>query len=128
MMHDRQVYEYAIIRFVPRVERGEYLNIGVILLCKRTGFLDMKVRLDAKRLQVFSPDADLDEMKQYLDTWALICQGDPQGGPVSDLDPANRFRWITAPKSTMIQCSQVHPGLCTSADHVLEDLFAKYVL
>lgn len=126
-MQDRQVYEYAFVRFVPRVERGEFLNIGVILLCKRMDFLEMKVQLEEVRLRAFFPEVDLDQVRQYLDSWSLICQGDPRGGPVSGLDPANRFRWLTAPKSTMIQCSQVHPGLCTDPAKVLEDLFVKYV-
>ena len=127
-MRDKLVYEYAVIRFVPRVEREEFINVGVILLCKRLDHLAMRVQLDEDRLRFLSPDVDLDELQGHLHTWDLICQGHPDGGPVALLDPANRFRWLTAPKSTMLQCSKVHPGLCQETRHVLDDLFRKYVL
>lgn len=127
-MPEQQVFEYAVIRFVPRVERGEFINIGVIVLCKLKDFLVMKVELDEERLSAFSRDVDLQALSATLHTWDLICQGNPEGGPVSLLDPANRFRWLTAAKSTIIQCSEVHPGLCMHTEDLVEDLFAKYVL
>lgn len=126
-MPDQHVFEYAVIRFVPRVERGEFINIGVIVLCKLKDFLEMKVQLDEKRLTAFSRDVDIQVLSATLHTWDLICQGNPEGGPVARLDPANRFRWLTAAKSTIIQCSQVHPGLCTHSKDMVEDLFHKYV-
>ncbi len=127
-MSEQHVFEYAVIRFVPRVERGEFINIGVIVLCKLKNFLAMKVQLDEVRMRALTQDIDIHALTATLDTWDQICQGLPEGGQVSFLDPANRFRWLTAPKSTIIQCSQVHPGLCTNSDGLLEELFTKYVL
>lgn len=127
-MQDKLVYEYAVIRFMPRVEREEFINIGVILLCKRLDSLSMRYQLDEQRWRHLAPEVDAAELNRYLNTWELICQGHPDGGPVAQLDAANRFRWLTAPKSTILQCSQVHPGLCQHPGRVLDDLFEKYVL
>jgi hypothetical protein len=110
-MPARKTYEYAFIRIVPRVERGEFLNLGVILFSKTARFLDMKYHIPEKRLQAFSEAIDLEEVREYLHAWDLICQGDAGGGAIAQLDEAGRFRWITATKSTIIQCSRVHPGL-----------------
>ena len=127
-MQDKQVYEYAVIRLVPKVERGEFLNVGVILLCKRKRFLAMKYHLDPKRLQAFSEEIDLEEIADYLKAWDLVSQGSPEGGEIAQMEVAERFRWLTAVKSTIIQCSSVHPGLCGHPEQILEDLFEKYVL
>ncbi|MEO0332627.1 MAG: DUF3037 domain-containing protein [Bacteroidota bacterium] len=127
-MPEKQVYEYAIIRFVPRVEREEFLNIGVILFCKGKRFLQMKYQLDVQRLQAFSSEIDLTELEQYLEAWDAICQGKAKNQPIAQLDPASRFRWLTATRSTIIQASKVHPGLCSDPKAVLDDLFKKYVL
>jgi hypothetical protein len=127
-MPEKQVYEYAFIRVVPRVERGEFLNVGVIVLCKATGFLAMKYHIDEHRLTAFSAQIDLGEVRDYLQAWDLICQGHPDGGKIAQLTPPERFRWITATKSTIVQCSSVHPGICTEPEEVVEKLFAKYVL
>ena len=127
-MQDKLVYEYALIRFVPKVERGEFLNVGVILLCKRKGYLAVKYHIDKKRLSAFSDEVDFKELEDYLHTWELIAQGNSNGGPIAQLDPANRFRWLTAPRSTIIQSSGAHPGLCGEPEKILEDLFQKYVL
>lgn len=126
-MPDKQVYEYAMIRVVPRVEREEFLNVGVILSCKKTGYIGMQYHLDRPRLQAFAPDLDLDEIEAYLQTWERICQGDPAGGPMATLDSAERFRLLSAPKSTILQCSPVHPGLTNTPELELEKLFQKYV-
>lgn len=127
-MQEKQVYEYAFIRFVPKVERGEFLNVGVIVFCKRKNFLKMKYHLDAKRLGAFSEETDMEELAHYLDAWDAICQGSHDGEYIARLDPASRFRWLTATRSTIIQSSTVHPGLCTDPEAVLNDLFTKYVL
>lgn len=127
-MPDKLVYEYASIRLVPKVEREEFINIGVILFCKRKKFLAMKYQVNEKRIQAFAEDIDLEEVREHLRSWDLICQGDPAGGAIARQDMAYRFRWITAPKSTILQCSQVHPGLCEEPEEVLERLFEKYVL
>ncbi|MEM8897663.1 MAG: DUF3037 domain-containing protein [Bacteroidota bacterium] len=127
-MPDKHVYEYALIRVVPRVERGECVNVGVILFCKRKKYLDMRVHLDESRLLALFPEIDLEEVRAYLAVWDLICKGDPEGGEIAKLDTPERFRWLTAMRSTIIQNSQVHPGMCTEPEAVLEKLFQEYVL
>ena len=127
-MQGKQIYEYALIRVVPRVEREEFLNVGAILLCKRKKFLDVKIHLDEKRVSAFSDKVDLDELKEHLDVWKWICEGGKEGGEIGKLDIASRFRWLTATRSTIIQSSKVHTGVCENPELVLEDLFQKYVL
>ena len=127
-MPEKHIYEYASIRVVPRVEREEFLNVGVILFCKRKAYLEMKYLINPKRLAAFSSDLDLEELESYLHSWDLICKGDPQGGKIAALDAPGRFRWLTAVKSTILQCSKVHPGCNTSPSEVLEKLFHEYVL
>jgi len=132
LMPDKHVYEYSVIRVVPRVERGECLNVGVILYCRRKNFLDLRLQLDKERLLAFLPsgknDIDLEEIDSYLRVWQLISAGDPAGGPISSQDPASRFRWLTAPRSTIIQPSPLHPGLCTDPKKALDRMFETYVL
>jgi len=127
-MEDKEVFEYAFIRFVPKVEREEFMNIGVILSCKKKNFLGVKYHLDKNKLHAFSKEVDIEELAEYLKSWDLICQASPQGGPIAKLDIVNRFRWLTASRSTIIQHSKVHTGLCTDPAKVLEDLFLKGVL
>jgi hypothetical protein len=126
-MPEKHVFEYAVIRIMPKVERGEFLNAGVIVFCKRLKYLAMRYQIDAPRLLAFSPGIDLEEIGQYLAAWEVICKGDPIGGEIAQKDPAERFRWLTAAKSTILQCSKVHPGVCADPAFVLEDLFGKYV-
>lgn len=127
-MPDKQVYEYALIRFVPRVEREEFLNVGAIVFSKRKKYLGVRISVDEDRLSACFQDTDLEELKNYLHVWTLICEGNPDGGPIAQLDQASRFRWLTAVRSTIIQSSKVHPGMCEDPKAVLEDLFQKYVL
>jgi Protein of unknown function (DUF3037) len=126
-MPEKHVFEYAVIRIVPKVERGEFLNAGVIVFCKRKKYLQMRFQVDAPRLQAFAPAIDVEEIAQYLVAWDVICTGAPAAGEFAQRDVAERFRWLTAAKSTIIQCSKVHPGLCEDPAAVLEDLFGKYV-
>ena len=127
-MQDRVIYEYAVIRFVPKVEREEFLNVGVILFSKRKKYLAVKYKIDEARILAFSADADVDSLQEYLKAWELICQGEPQGGDIGKLDLAARFRWLTASRSTIIQSSKTHPGRCYDLPKVLESLFNRYVL
>ena len=127
-MQEKQVYEYAFIRYVPKVEREEFLNVGVIVFCKQKRFLQVKYHIDEKRLMAFSEGSDIAELTHYLQAWDLICQGSRKGEYIAQLDTASRFRWLTATRSTIIQSSKVHPGLCTDPVFVLNDLFTKYVL
>lgn len=128
MMQGSEVFEYAFIRFVPKVEREEFINVGVILYSKRKKYLGVKYHLDKDRLLAFSKDADLEEFSNYLKSWDLICQGKKEGGKIAQLDLAGRFRWLTASRSTIIQHSKVHIGKSKNPELVLEDLFEKYVL
>lgn len=126
-MPDKQVFEYAIIRVVPRVEREEFLNVGVIVFVKAKGYLGMQYEMDVSRLSTLFPETDLQEVSSQLETFNKICRGDLSGGPIAALDTPSRFRWLTAKRSTIIQCSAVHPGLCDHADQTLQRLFQEMV-
>ncbi|MBX2816194.1 MAG: DUF3037 domain-containing protein [Saprospiraceae bacterium] len=127
-MPGRETYEYAIIRLVPKVELGEFINIGVVLFSKSQAFLAMKYKIDEPRIASLSKEVDLDELSRYLCSWEQICAGDKDSGSVAALDVALRFRWLAAPKSTMLQCSSVHPGLGEDPHKLLEDLFRRFVV
>lgn len=127
-MSDKVTYEYAVIRLVPKVEREEFLNIGVILMSKRKKYLDMKYQIDEPRIRAFAKDVDLADIRKYLEAWEDICAGAPKGGRIGQLELHERFRWLTAARSTIIQSSKVHPGRCDNPAAVLEDLFERYVL
>ena len=127
-MQDRVSYEYAVIRLVPKVEREEFLNIGVILFSKRKKYLGIKYKIDAKRIVSFSEEVDLDIVESYIEGWRLVCEGGAKGGKIGMLERSLRFRWLTAPRSTIIQSSRIHPGLCKNPEMVLEDLLRRYVL
>lgn len=122
------VYEYAVIRLVPRVEREEFLNVGVILYCSAQGFLQANYALPEDRLRAFSAQLDLDEIEERLRAFTRICAGRNQGGPIGQLAIASRFRWLTAARSTIVQTSAVHPGLTANAQQTLEQLFERLVL
>ena len=109
-MPDKHIYEYAIIRYVPRVEREEFLNIGVILFCKPLKFLQVKYQLDHKRIEALAGEVDFVELERYLHTWELVSSGSPQGGEIAQMDLAGRFRWLTATRSTVIQSSKGTSG------------------
>lgn len=127
-MQDREIYNFALIRLVPVVEREEFINVGVILFSKRKKFLGIKYHLNRERLSSFSESLDIDCIEAYLRGWEAICNGHPEGGPIGEFDLADRFRWLAAAKSTMLQCSPTHPGLCASPEKELDDLFDRYVL
>ena len=127
-MQEKQLYEYAVIRVVPKVEREEFLNVGIILYCKKQGFLQTKYILDKQRLSVFGAELDYEDLAQYLQTWEKICIGGKEGGPIGMLPIASRFRWLTATRSTIVQTSKTHPGYCIDAVQTLECLFETLVL
>jgi len=126
-MPSKAIYEFSIIRYVPKVERGEFINVGAIVMCQRENYLKMKFILDENRLRSFHHDVDIELIEQYLNGWDLVCQGSG-GGKIGTMDLHYRFRWLTAARSTIIQSSEVHPGLCDDPDDILEDTFRKYVL
>lgn len=127
-MQERELFEYAVIRWMPRVEREEFLNVGVILLCKKRKFLHVLYDLNTERLSAFCPTCDLEEITAHLEALSRIAAADPTAGPIAQLDAAGRFRWLTAQRSTVIQTSKVHPGLCNDPMGMLERLFGQLVL
>ena len=104
-------FEYAVLRVVPRVERGECINAGVVLYCQGWKFLDARVHLDPDRLLALDPEADLDAVRAHLEAARSVCAGGPEAGAVGALPPRERFGWLVAPRSTVVQPSSVHTGL-----------------
>ena len=127
-MQDKYTFEYAIIRIVPKVEREEIFNVGVILFCKRKKFLGIKYYIDPEKLKVFCAEVDLSVLIDYLKAWELVCQGTPDSGKIGAMEVSDRFRWLSACRSTIIQSSKTHPGLSQDPQQTLEDIFEKQVL
>jgi hypothetical protein len=126
-MQDKHLFEYAVIRVVPRVEREEFLNVGVILYCSSQRFLQTIYHINKERLCAFSADVDMAELEARLIAFKQICAGSAQGGPIGKLPIASRFRWLTAARSTIVQTSAVHPGLCADATETLFRLYEELV-
>jgi hypothetical protein len=116
-------YDYALIRVVPRAEREEFINAGVILFCPEQQFLDVRLHMDEGRLRALWPEIDMDLVRRHLEAFPKVCSGDPAGGPIAQLTQSERFHWLAAPRSTVIQISPVHSGLCESPERTLEQLF-----
>ena len=127
-MQERTLFEYAVIRVVPRVDREEFLNIGIILYCAKQKYLKMLYVLDEERLQCFSGHIDMDELKEHLCSFQRICSADAKGGPIAKLDMPSRFRWLTAIRSTVLQTSKTHPGLCLDAEETINKLYSQLVV
>lgn len=127
-MQENNLYEYAVIRVVPQVERQEFLNVGVMLYCPKLKFLECLYAVDEGRLCSFSTRVDIEDIKAHLESFAQICRGSKNGGPIARLDMPSRFRWLSATRSTVVQTSKVHPGLCTDPGQTLEKLYAQLVL
>ncbi len=127
-MQEKHSFEYAVIRIVPRVEREEFLNAGVILYCKEFNFLQAMISLDESRLRTFCAITDMTEVKAYLQAMDRICKGVPDAGPIGRLDTGSRFRWLTATRSTVVQTSKVHIGLCTDPVETLLQLHREMVV
>ena len=121
-------YDYAIIRVVPSVERGEFINAGVILFCSTKRFLGALIHLDRQRLTILAPQIDLDAVQQHLATIPRICLGDAEGGAIAHFSQSERFHWLVSPRSTIIQNSPVHSGLCEDPEAALHHLLKKVVL
>src|SRR5450759_3123028 len=120
-------FEYAIIRVVPRVERGELVNAGVILFCLERDLLQARVEENEPRLLALWPEIDLELVRQHLEAIPKICAGSPDAGPIARLSLRERFHWLVAPRSTMIQVSPVHAGLCDTPERGLAELFCQIV-
>ena len=126
-MRENCLFDYAVIRVVPRVEREEFINAGVILSCPAQKFLEARIELDAERLKAFAPGVDANQIRLYLDTIPRICAGDASAGKIGRLTQRERFYWLTAQRSTIVQCSPVHTGFSADAETMLERLLDKMV-
>ena len=126
-MPDKHLFEYAVIRIVPRVEREEFVNAGVIVYCAKQRFLQVRYELQEARVLALCPESDLGAMAANLESLRRIASGDPAAGPIGKLDTPSRFRWLTATRSTVLQTSRVHPGLCSDAHAMLDRLFGQLV-
>jgi hypothetical protein len=124
---DLCLYDYAIVRVVPRVEREEFLNVGVIVSCAERQFLEARIEMDEPRLRSLDPSVDLAAVREHLESIPLICRGGPQAGPIGRLTPRERFRWLVAPRSTVIQTSRAHLGRCTDPAALIERLMQTMV-
>ena len=120
-------FQYAIVRVVPRVERGECMNVGVVFFCRPRRYLAARIALDEARLAAFAPELDISEVRAHLDAMEKIAAGDAESGPVAQLDQSERFHWLVAPSSTVIQTSPVHTGLCEDPEATLAGLVEKLV-
>lgn len=127
-MQERHLYEYAVIRVVPRVEREEFLNVGLVLFCKSKKFLQMAYHLDERKLMLLSDEIDMEQLELNLRSFESICKGEKDAGPIAQLDIPSRFRWLTAVRSSVIQTSRPHPGMCCELEETLERLFMEMVL
>jgi hypothetical protein len=126
-VHDHCSYDYAVIRVVPRVDREEFLNVGVIVSCPAKDFLEARIELDEARLLAFDPTLDVAAIRAHLASIPCICAGGPDSGPIGQLSQRERFHWLTAPRSTIIQTSRAHTGKCTDPGPVTERLLDRMV-
>ena len=126
-MPAEHTYDYAVIRVVPRVDRGEQMNVGVILSCPEVGYLAARIELDERLLLALDPELDLTALRATLAIIPAVCAGGADAGPIGTLDPRGRFRWLVAPRSTIIQPSPVHTGRTADPARCLEHLMARMV-
>jgi hypothetical protein len=121
------LFQYALLRVVPRVERGEFINAGVVLYCQDAGFLDARVHLDPERLRALGPNLDPEAIRAHLEVARLVCEGGPEAGAVGLLPPGQRFGWLVAPRSTVVQPSPVHTGFADDPEEAIEHLLRVMV-
>lgn len=126
-MHAADSYDYAVIRVVPRVERGEFVNAGVILSCESKQFLEARIEVDEARLRALDPAIDVDGVRRHLLAITRICAGEPEAGPIARLPRRGRFHWLTATRSSIIQTSPVHMGHCSDPAASIERVFERMV-
>lgn len=127
-MRDLDSYDYAVVRVVPRVEREEFINVGVIVSCPMRNFLEARFVLDEHRLRALDATLDLDTIRAHTESIRTICAGGAEAGPLSRLSQRERFHWLVAPRSTIIQTSPVHTGKCSDPTQLVEHLLQKMVI
>ncbi|HUQ65709.1 MAG TPA: DUF3037 domain-containing protein [Flavitalea sp.] len=126
-MQEQHSFEYAVIRVVPRVEREEFLNVGVILYCRNHKFLQSRIHVNEKKLLSLAETIEMNELQEHLHAFESICNGTGSVSPIAKLDMPSRFRWLTAVRSTVVQTSKVHPGMCIDPMEKLNKLLNQYV-
>ncbi len=126
-MQQKHLYEYAVVRVVPVVEREEFVNAGVVLFCKKEKFIQMRYHIREDKILALLPDADMEEIRGNLEAFCKIAAGEKDGGPIASLDEAERFRWLTAVRSASIQTSRPHPGVCDDLEKTVDSLFNEMV-
>lgn len=127
-MQEQHLYDYAVIRVVPRVEREEFINIGLMMYCKRQKYLRIEYQIPTEKIRLFSSEFDIEQLKTNLDSFAKICSGNKEGGPIAQFEIAERFRWLTAIKSSSIQTSRPHSGFSSDLDATFNKLFTELIL
>jgi hypothetical protein len=126
-MHVPASFDYAILRIVPRVERQEFVNAGVVVFCLEKRYLAARIRLNRDRVKALWPEVDLELVGKHLDAVPRICEGDPSAGPIAQLSQRERFHWLVSPRSTIIQPSPVHTGVCDATDGMLDRLEKQFL-
>lgn len=127
-MHEKHLYEYAVIRVLPVVEREEFINAGIVLFCKKAKFIKVYFTLNEEKLRAFSKELDIEQVKRNLESFEKIAGADKSGGPIAKMELPDRFRWLTAVRSSVIQTSRPHPGLCEDLEKTAKRLFEEMVL
>lgn len=120
-------FDYAILRVVPRVEREEFINAGVVVFCLEKRYLDARILLNEARLLALWPEVDVGLVREHLDAVPRICMGDAAAGPIAQLSQRERFHWLTSPRSTIIQPSPVHTGVCDNTEGILDRLATQFL-
>ncbi len=127
-MQEPHLFEYAVVRVVPKVEREEFINVGLILFCKRQRYIRMEFKINEAKLNLFNPEIELCDLQTYLESFQNTAKGNKFGGRIGQLETAERFRWLTAVRSSVLQTSRPHAGLCVNLDLTFEKLFRELVL
>jgi hypothetical protein len=121
-------FDYAVIRVVPRVEREEFINAGIVVFCLQQRFLEARIHVDDRRLRALWPEIDLNLVRSHVEAFPRICAADPTAGPISQLTQRERFHWLVSPRSTIIQISPVHTGLCDAPENLMDNLARRYLV
>lgn len=127
-MQELNRYEYAVVRYVPCIEREEFINVGLAMMCKRRRWIKVQIRLAEDKIKALSPDANLDTLANQLQSFVAIAEGSRSAGPLATYPVEERFRWISAVKSSVIQTSRPHPGLCADLEETFSRLFEEQVM